>query len=61
MDRETWLTLFASVLRDLRPHLSARMAHGVGAQEYTADHKNPKGAAHAYHLKYGGTLPAAKH
>ncbi len=61
MDRETWLALFAAVLVDLRPHLSAGMAHRVGEPEYTADNTNPKATARAYHLKHGGTLPAAKH
>jgi hypothetical protein len=61
MNHETWLGLFAAVLVELRPHLSTRMAHGVGEQEYTADNTNPKATARAYHVKHGGKLPAAKH
>jgi hypothetical protein len=61
MNYISWIALFAATLVELRPHLSARMANSVGEQEYTADNSNPKGTARAYHVKHGGTLPAAKH
>ena len=61
MDHETWLALFAAVLVELRPHLSVKMAHRVAEQECTPDNTNPKATARAYHVKHGGTLPAAKH
>ena len=61
MDYVTWIAMFSATLVELRPHLSARMAHSVGEQEYTAANTNPKATARAYHVKHGGTLPAAKH
>jgi hypothetical protein len=60
MDKYAWVELFAVALVELRPHLSAKMAQGVAAEEYTADNTNAKGTARAYHVKHGGTLPVGK-
>jgi hypothetical protein len=60
MDYDTWIALFSATLVELRPHLSARMAHSVGEHEYTADNTNPKATARAYHVRHGGTLPTVK-
>lgn len=58
-DKTTWVALFAAVLIELRPHLSARMAHDIGEQEFNPN-SDPRATARAYHVTRGGWLPAAK-
>jgi len=58
MDANAWLTLFEDTLRELRPHLSAKVASAIGRQLYDPA-VDPKAAAKAYHSRQT-PAPAAK-
>lgn len=56
---DAWLTQFEEALRELRPHVSTKLATTIGRGEYLPD-RDPKKAAAAYHARQGGAPPAAK-
>lgn len=57
VDRHAWVMDFSEALRELRPHLSLKLAATVALTEYRAG-QNPKKAAAAYHRRHG-TEPLA--
>ena len=64
MDRQTWVEIFARVLRDLRPQLSISWAIELGRRCCVGRGElDPVDAAHIYHLAqlderpFWGTMP----
>jgi hypothetical protein len=51
MGHDVWVALFAAMLVELRPQLTAKMALMAGEKTYTAEDTDPKAAARAYHAK----------
>lgn len=50
MDKTTWLVEFSEALRELRPHVSLKLAETIALAEYR-DGEDPKRAASAYHRR----------
>ncbi|HEU5294942.1 MAG TPA: hypothetical protein VFU71_09140 [Burkholderiaceae bacterium] len=50
MSRDAWALAFGDALRELRPHLSLKLAWAVALVEYK-DGKDPRAAARDYHKR----------